>query len=233
MIGLGLTTKLPTLFGSSLHEDVTSREILFTNNTFESHANNSVGTSNNSLINDIISNASLTSYPRAPETLTWSGEHLVGITAALTSTIFAASVYIVIKKAKTVHYSVIMFNFGWVALIETMILTLLMDGYSMPTKSIEWFYILILALLSFTGQVLLTRSLQLEAAGVVAVVRAATDISLAFIWQMLFFSEFPDAWSTSGAIIVTLCVVLTGTRKWLLTLPDHDDLKIKLSKFIK
>lgn len=230
MIGLGLTTRLPTLFGSSLHDQVPILESH--NSTLVSITNNSV--TNGSLINDLISNASLTSYPKIDdETLTWSGDHLVGITAALTSTIFAASVYIVIKKAKTVHYSVIMFNFGWVALIETLILTLLMDGYSVPTKAIEWFYILILAFLSFTGQVLLTRSLQLEAAGVVAVVRAATDISLAFLWQILFFTQYPDAWSTSGAMLVTFCVLLTGTRKWLLSLPDHDDRKIRLSKFIK
>lgn len=230
MIGLGLTTRLPTLFGSSLHEEMSRNE--------SQNSNSSLIISNSTNITSIteilVSNATSTPYPNSgDDVLTLSGDHLVGITAALTSTIFAAAVYIVIKKAKTVHYSVIMFNFGWVALIETVILTFLMDGYSLPTKTIEWFYIVILALLSFTGQVLLTRSLQLEAAGVVAVVRAATDISLAFIWQMLFFYEYPDAWSTSGAFLVTFCVALTGVRKWLLTLPDHDDRKIKLSKFIK
>lgn len=227
MIGLGLTTRLPTLFGSSLHEDVTSHESINNNSSISNL------TDKNLLINNLVSNATSISYPNIPdEILTPSGDHIIGITAALTSTLFAASVYIVIKKAKTVHYSVIMFNFGWVALIETLILTLLMDGYSIPTKAIEWFYIVILALLSFTGQVLLTRSLQLEAAGVVVVVRAATDIALAFIWQMLFFAEYPDIWSISGATLVTFCVFLTGVRKWLLTLPDHDDRKIKLSKFI-
>lgn len=227
MIGLGLTTRLPTLFGSSLHEDVAS----FGSQNNDSSLAISNASNNNSLISSLVSNVTSTSHVR-DDSMTWSGDHAIGIAAALTSTIFAASVYIVIKKAKTVHYSVIMFNFGWVALIETLILTLLMDGYSIPTKTIEWFYILILALLSFTGQILLTRSLQLESAGVVAVVRAATDIALAFIWQIMFFSQYPDAWSTSGAFLVTVCVVLTGVRKWLLTLPDHDDRKIKLSKFI-
>lgn len=103
-----------------------------------------------------------------------------------------------------------------------------MDGFSMPKYNWEWFYIVALGVLSFFGQVLLTRSLQLEAAGPVSVVRAATDIALAFVWQLWLFNDVPDAWSISGALIVTLCVLLTSVRKWVMSLPQHSEIRRKL-----
>ncbi|KAI1291972.1 Solute carrier family 35 member G1 [Halotydeus destructor] len=204
MFGLGLTTKVPLLFRSS-------------SDLFAESNMTSLMSSNMTLL------ASTTMSPPAG-----SLEHLYGVLAAATSTIFGASVFIFVRKAKSVHHYVIMFNFGWIATIETVIITFLMDGFSWPKNSWEWYYILALGVFSFFGQILLTRSLQLEAAGPVSVVRAATDIALAFIWQLWFFNDIPDMWSISGALIVTFCVLLTSVRKWILSLPEHSEVRQKL-----
>ena len=154
--------------------------------------------------------------------------HLYGVLAALSSLIFSSSVFIFIRKAKGAHHAVIMFNFGWVAIIETTILTTLLNGFSMPRTPFEWYLIVVLAVFSFCGQMLLTRSLQLEQAGPVSVVRATTDITLAFLWQLIIFNEIPDLWSIFGALVVSSCIVLTAMRKWVLSLPEHSRIRDKL-----
>ena len=120
-----------------------------------------------------------------------------------------------------------MFNFGWVAIVETTIVTTVLQGFSLPASPFEWYLIVILGVFSFCGQILLTRSLQLEQAGPVSVVRATTDIALAFLWQIIIFKETPDLWSIFGALLVSSCILLTSLRKWVLALPDHSRLKGK------
>lgn len=152
-----------------------------------------------------------------------------GVLAALSSTFFAASVYIILRKAKSVHHSVIMFNFGAIAIVETGLLTIILDGFSLPATSEEWILIALLMLFSFFGQILLTKSLQLEQAGPVAIVRSATDIVLAFAWQIWFFNQTPNFWSISGAFLVIFCILLTSIRKWVLSLPEHSMIKHRLN----
>jgi drug/metabolite transporter (DMT)-like permease len=125
-----------------------------------------------------------------------------------------------------------MFNFGWVAIVETIIITTLLDGFSMPKTLFEWSLITLLGIFSFCGQILLTRSLQLEQAGPVSVVRAATDIALAFVWQLWLFNDIPDVWSITGAFLVTTCIIMTSLRKWVLSLPPHSRIKSKFSYFL-
>lgn len=74
---------------------------------------------------------------------------------------------------------------------------------------------------------MLTLALQLENAGPVALARTA-DIVFAFIWQVLFFKEVPNIYSLVGAFLVTSSVVITGLRKWVVSLPDNSPTKLKL-----
>ena len=62
-------------------------------------------------------------------------------------------------------------------------------------------------LLDIGGQALLTRSLQLERAGVVALIRTL-DIAFAFILQLLFLGYTANIYSIVGAALVLGCNVL-------------------------
>lgn len=157
-----------------------------------------------------------------------SPTYFYGISAALGSTIFGASVYVVIRKMTSVHHSIIMFNFGWVAIIETTVLTFITGEFTAPACGFEQWLVILLGIFSFCGQMLLTLALKQENAGPVAVVRAATDIVLAFIWQIWFFNEIPDVYSISGAVLVSSCVVLISVRKWVMSLPEHSSIRKKL-----
>lgn len=96
MVGLGLTTKLPLLFQSQF---------------FDNSASNS--TSLAILLNATVIESTVNVLPTASAP-PLSMDHMYGVGAAIASTFFAASVYIVVRKAKSAHHSVIMFNFGYV-----------------------------------------------------------------------------------------------------------------------
>ncbi|XP_003744041.1 solute carrier family 35 member G1-like [Galendromus occidentalis] len=157
-----------------------------------------------------------------------SSDRTFGILAAISSTVFSASVYVLLRKLKDTDHFVVMLNFGWVAVIETFFLTLSLGSFTMPRSSDDLMMVFALCLFSFLGQVCLTRALQTEQAGPVSVVRATADIAFVFIWQISFFGEIPDRYSVSGAILVSLCVILTSVRKWVLSLPEHSAAKHRL-----
>lgn len=158
----------------------------------------------------------------------YSTEQLWGVVAAVGSTFFGSSVYVVIRKIKSLHHSVIMFNFGWVAIVETVILTAAIGNFGLPNCGLNQWLVILLGIFSFCGQTLLTLALQNEHAAPVSIVRASVDIVLAFFWQILFFHEMPDAYSISGAALVSFCVVMISFRKWILSLSEDSTLRKKL-----
>ncbi|XP_054279903.1 solute carrier family 35 member G1 [Macrosteles quadrilineatus] len=152
--------------------------------------------------------------------------------AAFSATLFGANVYVLLRALKGLHFSVIMANFGAFALIQTVGVTWVLGALCWPQCGMERVLVVALALFSFGGQILLTMSLQLEQAGPVAIARSA-DIVFAFIWQVLFFQEIPNVYSLAGAFLVTSSVMLTGLRKWVISLPENSPLKRKLAIFLK
>ncbi|GIY12897.1 hypothetical protein CEXT_203251 [Caerostris extrusa] len=48
----------------------------------------------------------------------YTSENLYGLLAAVASLLFSTCRFIVIRKVKSVHHAVIMFNFGWVAIVK-------------------------------------------------------------------------------------------------------------------
>lgn len=141
-----------------------------------------------------------------------------GPIAAISSTLFGANVYILLRALKSLHFSVIMTNFGTFASIYSLIICMLMGVTCWPACSRDRWLVVVLGLFSFLGQILLTMSLQMEQAGPVAVARCA-DIVFAFIWQTIFFEETPKGYSLLGALLVVSSVVLIAFKKWALSLP--------------
>lgn len=155
-----------------------------------------------------------------------------GGVAAFSATLFGANAYILLRVLKGLHFSVIMINFGVYALIETIFVSWYLGVLCLPQCGTERLLILALGIFSFSGQILLTISLQLEQAGPVSIARSA-DIVFAFIWQVLFFKEVPNIYSIVGAIFVTSSVILIGLRKWATNLPDNSIIKSTLAKLSK
>lgn len=152
---------------------------------------------------------------------------LWGAVAAFSATLFGANVYVLLRALKGIHFSVIMTNFGSFALIQTTFISWIIGALCLPRCGTDRLLVVALALFSFAGQILLTLALQIEQAGPVAIARS-TDIVFAFFWQVLFFNEIPNRYSVGGAILVTSSVLLTGLRKWALSLPETSNIKKSL-----
>lgn len=150
-----------------------------------------------------------------------------GAVAAFSATLFGANAYVLLRALKGLHFSVIMTNFGTFALFQTLLTTWSLGQLCWPACGTDRLLVVALALFSFGGQILLTLSLQLEQAGPVAIARSA-DIVFAFIWQVLFFQEVPNRYSIAGAVLVTSSVLLTGVRKWLVSMPNNSRVKKSL-----
>ena len=147
---------------------------------------------------------------------------LYGLMYSMGATIIGSSVYIFVRKVKSCHSSVIMFNFSIVAIAETSILTAVSGGFSMPDTGMAPWLLMILAVLSFYAQLLLTKALQLDEASIVSVTRASAEVVCAFLFQIFIFGQAPDTSAVIGSVLVTSSVLLTGARKWVVTLPhDH------------
>ena len=151
---------------------------------------------------------------------------LWGPVAAFASTLFGANAYVLLRALKGLHFSVIMTNFGGFALVYTILVAWLLGALCWPQCGYDRVLIIALALFSFLGQILLTIALQIEQAGPVAIARSA-DIVFAFIWQVMFFKEVPNAYSVVGALLVVSSVILTGFRKWLLSMPKNSRIRRK------
>ncbi|XP_075526915.1 solute carrier family 35 member G1-like isoform X2 [Dermacentor variabilis] len=152
-----------------------------------------------------------------------------GVMAALSSAVFGASVYIVVRRLRDIHHSVIMFNFAWVAILETGAIALLTTSLVLPRTAFDSGLLVALGAFSFGGQLLLTRALQLEQAGPVSMVRSAADIIFVFAWQVAFFGETPDHYTVSGAVLVSTCLLITGLRKCILALPENSDMRARMA----
>lgn len=155
-------------------------------------------------------------------------EDLWGAMAAFSATLFGANAYVLLRALKGLHFSVIMTNFGSFALIQTTLISWIIGTLCIPHCGTDRLLVVALALFSFAGQILLTLALQIEQAGPVAIARS-TDIVFAFFWQVLFFNEIPNRYSVGGAILVTSSVLLTGLRKWALSLPETSNIKKSLA----
>ncbi|XP_053947798.1 solute carrier family 35 member G1 [Anastrepha obliqua] len=163
------------------------------------------------------------------ETERFSGKtyDIWGPVAAISSTLFGANVYILLRALKGLHFSVIMANFGGFALVYTFIVCGSIGALCWPACGRDRWLVVVLGIFSFLGQILLTLSLQIEQAGPVAIARCA-DIVFAFIWQIMFFGETPTGFSLLGALLVVSSVILTALKKWALSLPRESTARKRL-----
>ncbi|CAG2104793.1 unnamed protein product, partial [Medioppia subpectinata] len=154
---------------------------------------------------------------------------LIGVAFSIGATIVGSSVYVLVRKLRSLHHSVILFNFSLVAITETSVITLFLNDFKLPTNipaiSANAWLMCLVAIFSFYGQLLLTKALQAEEAGLVSIIRASSELIYSFVFQITIFKEIPDKWSVFGALLVMSSVLMTTARKWIITLPKDSKIK--------
>ncbi|RMX53038.1 hypothetical protein pdam_00020358 [Pocillopora damicornis] len=140
-------------------------------------------------------------------------EQITASLVALCGAILTSIALIAIRKLKGVNFLVPVFYVGLSSVVLTTGAILAAGSFQSVIcgHSHEWF-LFGLGMCGLGGQALLTKSLQLERAGVVALVRTL-DIALAFILQLLFLDYAANIYSITGAALVLGCNVLVILKR--------------------
>ncbi|XP_060048154.1 solute carrier family 35 member G1 isoform X2 [Erinaceus europaeus] len=140
--------------------------------------------------------------------------HLKGTFAAIGHAVFAAATLVILRKmGKSVDYFLSIWYYVVLGLIECVIVLFILGEWSLPYCGLDRLFLLLIGLFGLGGQVFLTKALQIEKAGLVAIMKTM-DVVFAFTFQVIFFNDVPTWWTVGGA----LCVIASSTgaaiRKW-------------------
>jgi drug/metabolite transporter (DMT)-like permease len=138
---------------------------------------------------------------------------VIGTVCGLAAAMLTALAFIVLRQLKHVHYSVTVFWFSTVLAAFGAVLTVALDGFTIPNEWTNVMECVGIGICGFLGQILLTKALQIENAGPCAVARTL-DIVLAFFYQITLLHDTPDWYSYLGSFLVVSCVLLTAFRRW-------------------
>ncbi|XP_010150895.1 PREDICTED: solute carrier family 35 member G1 [Eurypyga helias] len=141
-------------------------------------------------------------------------DHLKGTIAAITSTVSAASTFVILRKVgKSVHYFLSIWYYAVIGLIACVIALFVMNEWRLPYCGKDRVLLILIGLLGLGGQIFLTKALQIEKAGPVAIMKTM-DVVFAFILQILFLNHLPTWWTVGGALCVVASSSGTAIRKW-------------------
>ncbi|XP_048026699.1 solute carrier family 35 member G1 isoform X2 [Megalobrama amblycephala] len=140
--------------------------------------------------------------------------HIKGTVAAFTGAVGAACTMVILRKiGKSVHYYLSVWYYAVIGLIECIIVLFILDEWTIPSCGWDRWTLMAIGLLGIAGQAFLTKALQIEKAGPVALMRTM-DVVLAFILQFLFLNRKPTWWSLGGALCVICSTSGVAIRKW-------------------
>lgn len=141
-------------------------------------------------------------------------DHLKGTLASVAHAVLAAFTLVIIRKmGKSVDYFLTIWYYVVLGLMECVVVLFILGEWSLPYCGLDRLFLILIGLFGLGGQVFLTKALQIEKAGPVALMRTM-DVVFAFIFQIIFLNDVPTWWTVGGA----LCVVASSTgaaiRKW-------------------
>ncbi|XP_041697431.1 solute carrier family 35 member G1 isoform X2 [Coregonus clupeaformis] len=140
--------------------------------------------------------------------------HLKGTIAAFGGAIGAACTFVILRKmGKSVHYYLSVWYYAVIGFIECVITLFILGEWTIPFCGRDRWILMLIAILGIAGQTFLTKALQIEKAGPVALMRTV-DVVLAFIFQFIFFNRKPTMWSLGGACCVVVSTCGVALRKW-------------------
>ncbi|XP_030797342.1 solute carrier family 35 member G1 isoform X2 [Rhinopithecus roxellana] len=140
--------------------------------------------------------------------------HLKGTFAAIGHAVFAASTLVILRKmGKSVDYFLTIWYYVVLGLVETVIILFILGEWSLPYCGLDRLFLIFIALFGLGAQIFITKALQIEKAGPVAIMKTM-DVVFAFIFQIIFFNNVPTWWTVGGAVCVVASNVGAAVRKW-------------------
>ncbi|XP_054622962.1 solute carrier family 35 member G1 [Dunckerocampus dactyliophorus] len=140
--------------------------------------------------------------------------HIKGTIAAFAGAIGAACTMVVLRKiGKSVHYYLSVWYYAVIGFIQSIIMVTVLGEWKLPYCGQDRWMLMLIAVLGIAGQTFLTKALQLEKAGPVALMRTV-DVVLAFFFQFIFLSRAPTWLSLGGALCIVLSTSGVAIKKW-------------------
>ncbi|XP_030610157.1 solute carrier family 35 member G1 [Archocentrus centrarchus] len=140
--------------------------------------------------------------------------HIKGTIAAFAGAIGAACTFVILRKlGKSVHYYLSVWYYAVIGFIECIITVSVLGEWKIPFCGRDRWMLMLIAVLGIAGQTFLTKALQIEKAGPVALMRTV-DVVLAFIFQFIFFNRAPTWWSLGGALCIVVSTSGVAVRRW-------------------
>ncbi|XP_006831220.1 PREDICTED: solute carrier family 35 member G1 isoform X2 [Chrysochloris asiatica] len=140
--------------------------------------------------------------------------HLKGTFAAIGHAVLAALTLVILKKmGKSVDYFLSIWYYVILGLVECVIILSILGEWSLPFCGLDRLFLILIGLFGLGGQVFLTKAIQIEKAGLVAIMKTM-DVVFAFIFQIIFFNDVPTWWTVGGALCVVASSIGAAIRKW-------------------
>ncbi|XP_077595435.1 solute carrier family 35 member G1 isoform X1 [Stigmatopora nigra] len=140
--------------------------------------------------------------------------HVKGSIAAFAGAIGAACTMVVLRKiGKSVHYLLSVWYYAVIGFAECVIMISVLGQWELPLCGRDRWMLMLIAVLGIAGQSFLTKALQLEKAGPVALMRTV-DVVLAFFFQFVFLGQTSSYWSLGGALCIVMSTSGVALRKW-------------------
>ncbi|KAM9336655.1 solute carrier family 35 member G1 [Symphorus nematophorus] len=140
--------------------------------------------------------------------------HIKGTITAFAAAITAAITFVLLRKiGKSVHYYLSVWYYAVIGFIECIITVSVLGEWKIPFCGRDRWMLMLIAVLGIVGQTFLTKALQIEKAGPVALMRTV-DVVLAFIFQFIFFNRAPTWLSLGGALCVVASTSGVALKKW-------------------
>ncbi|ELK00898.1 solute carrier family 35 member G1 isoform X1 [Pteropus alecto] len=141
-------------------------------------------------------------------------DHVKGSMASVAHALFAAFTLIILRKmGKSVEYFLSIWYYVVLGLVECVTILFITGDWRLPYCGLDRLFLILIGLFGLAGQVFLTKALQIEKAGPVAIVKTM-DVVFAFVFQIIFLNDVPTWWTVGGA----LCVVASSSgatiHKW-------------------
>ncbi|KAM7072949.1 solute carrier family 35 member G1 [Molossus nigricans] len=141
-------------------------------------------------------------------------DHLKGTFASVGHAVFAALTLVILRKmGKSVDYFLTIWYYVVVGLMVSTIILFILGEWSLPYCGLDRLFLMLIGLFGLGGQVFLTKAIQIEKAGLVALMRTM-DVVFAFIFQIIFLNDVPTWWTVGGALFVVASSTGAAIRKW-------------------
>ncbi|XP_041601153.1 solute carrier family 35 member G1 [Vulpes lagopus] len=145
--------------------------------------------------------------------------HLKGTFAAVAHAVFAALTLVILRRmGKSVDYFLSIWYYVVLGLLESVVVLFILGEWSLPHCGLDRLFLILIGLFGLGGQVFLTKAIQIEKAGPVAIMKTM-DVVFAFILQIIFFNDVPTWWTVGGALCVIASSVGAAIRKWCQSAP--------------